>query len=215
MSQAGSELLKLHSSQGRSALCHSFQQKREGGTSQWAEAGSHQGYFFSQGRGTWVIAVDKWLLCFPIFSFPHGSFKLPSVSFYSATAHRVCVCVCERGRQDFSEPRGAASRPQERSLLIGQSPNLKLETATRWAIRLNPSGVGQVCPVLFVGWRVWVNVGVAGDGDRGRDYWLSSINHSLLTWLIEYPFWSETYDSLGNKCNSKPLLQPAVQCSKF
>lgn len=151
MSQAGSELLKLHSSQGRSALCHSFQQKREGGTSQWAEAGSHQGYFFSQGRGTWVIAVDKWLLCFPIFSFPHWSFKLPSVSFYSATAHRVHVCVCERGGQDFSEPQVAASRPQEGSLLIGQSPNLKLETATRWAIRLNPSGVGQVCPMLFVG----------------------------------------------------------------
>ena len=94
MSQAGSELLKLYSSQGRSALCHSFQFKKEGRSSQWAGAGSHQGYLFSPGRGTWVIAVDKWLLCFPIFPFPHGSFKLPSVSFSSATVHRVCVCVC-------------------------------------------------------------------------------------------------------------------------
>ena len=153
MSQAGSELLKLYSSQGRSALCHSFQYKKEGRTSQWAGAGSHQGCLFSPGRGTWVIAVDKWLLCFPIFPFPHGSFKLPSVSFYSATVHRgcVCVCVCERGRQDFSsEPQGAVSRPQERSLLVGQSPNLKLETATRWDIRLNPSGVGQYVP-----WYLW------------------------------------------------------------
>ena len=216
MSQAGSELQKLYSSQGRSALCHSFQYKREGRTSQWAGAGSHQGYLFSPGRGTWVIAVDKWLLCFPIFPFPHGSFKLPSVSFYSATVRRVCVCVCvkEADKTLVVSPQGAALRPQERSLLIGQSPNLKLETATRWDIRLTPSGVGRVCPMLFVGWRVWVNVGVVG-GDRGRDCWLSSINHSLLTWLIECPFWSETYESLGNKCNSKPLLQPVVQCSRF
>ena len=62
----------------------------------------------------------------------------------------VSVCLCERGRQDFSsEPQGAASRPQERSLLVGQSPNLKIETATRWNIRLNPSGWGNMSHDIY------------------------------------------------------------------
>ena len=73
------------------------------------------------------------------------------VSILPLSVGCVCVCVKEADKTLVVSPQGAALRPQERSLLIGQSPNLKLETATRWDIRLTPSGVGRVCPMLFVG----------------------------------------------------------------